>query len=229
MPTTLRLTWLADPVKVFLDANVLAKPLTRTLLILGGPLSGFVPVWSRQALAEADRHLGPGKTQVADLVTRFGWPVGPTGAAPGRFAKTAASDRQLLADADSGCASYLVSEDVDDYDENDLVSVGIPAVNPDLFLSLRLTPDAYLEALETLGHKRQRPPSTPEDIHAALGRNHPLLAKRFESIFASQVADRVQAEPTVVFRGNRCLRCAKVLAHPADLERGLGPECRGKP
>lgn len=219
---------MADPVKVFLDANILAKPLTRTLLIVGGPSSGFVPVWSERALAEADRHLGPAKTPVADLVTRFGWATGPTGSVDGRFAKTDASDRQLLADAEAAGTSYLVSEDGDDFDEDDLISVGISAVNPDLFLSVRLTARAYHEALETIGRNRQRPPSTPDEIHAALGRNHPLLTKRFESKYPTQIADRVQAEPTVVFRGSRCLRCAKILSSPRDLESGLGPECRAR-
>lgn len=193
---------MADPVKVFLDANVLAKPLTRTLLIIGGPLSGFATVWSERALVEADRHLGPGKTPVRHLVTRFGWDVGPTGEIAGRFSATDDSDRQLLADAEAADASFLVTEDVDDFDEADLVSVGISAANPDLFLSVRLTADAYREALETIGATRQRPPSAPEQIHAALGRNHPLLTARFDSLYPGvEVAERVQAEPQVVFRG----------------------------
>lgn len=217
---------MAELVRVFLDANILAKPLTRTLIIVGAPLSGFVPVWSERSLEEADRHLGSEKTPVADLARRFGWAIGPTGSVAGRFAKTDSSDRQLLADAGAAAASYLVSEDVDDFDESDLISVGISAVNPDLFLSERLTADAYQEALETIGRNRQHPPSTPEEIHAALGRNHPLLAKRFESTYATRVAVRVQAEPAVVFRGSRCLRCATILASPSGLERGLGTECR---
>jgi hypothetical protein len=217
---------LADPVKVFLDANILAKPLTRTLLILGGPPSGFVTVWSQRAIDEADRHLGAGKTPVADLATRFGWATGPTGSIGGRFRATASADRQLLADADAAKASYLVTEDVDDFAEPDLITVGISAVNPDLFLAVRLTQDGYLQALETIGHNRQRPPSTPEDLHAALGRNHPLLAARFASMFQTRIADRVQAEPAATFRGTRCLRCAKILSHPTQLKGGLGPECQ---
>lgn len=223
---TSRPTLVADPVRVFLDANILAKPLTRTLLIVGGPMSGFVSMWSTRALVEADRHMGPGKTPVADLAARVGWAVGPTGSVDGRFSSTAPADRQLLADAVVADADYMVSEDVDDFDEEDLASVGISAVNPDLFLSVRLTADAYEDALETIGRNRRRPPSTPEHIHAALGRNHPRLAKRFESVYSTAIADAVQAEPVVVFRGTRCLRCGRVLADAADLELGLGPECR---
>ena len=219
---------MADPVKVFLDANVLAKPLTRTLLIIGGPPSGFVPVWSERAIAEADRHLGSGKTPVRHLVTRFGWEIAHTGDPAGRFSATDDTDRQLLADAEAAEVSFLVSEDVDDVDEADLVSVGISAVNPDLFLSVRLTTGGYQEALETIGASRQRPPSTPEAIHAALGRNHPLLATRFESLYPGvDVAERVQAEPLVTFRGARCLGCGTMPTSAGDLIRGMGPRCRG--
>ena len=225
---TSRPTSLADPITVFLDANILAKPLTRTLLIVGGPLSGFVPAWSAQALAEADRHLGPAKTSVADLSARFDWSVSPTGSVAGRFGDTAASDRQLLADAETASAHYLVSEDVDDFAESDLISVGISGVNPDLFLAVRLSPGAYHEALATIGHNWQRPPSTPAEIHPALGRNHPILATRFASLYPTQAAARVQAEPATIFRGARCLRCGKSLSDPSSLERGLGPECENR-
>lgn len=103
---------MADPVKVFFDANILAKPLTRTLLIIGGPAPGFATVWSERAMVEADRNLGSGKTPVRHLVTRFGWDVGPTGEIAGRFTATDDSDRQLLADAEASEFSFLVSEDV---------------------------------------------------------------------------------------------------------------------
>lgn len=165
-------------------------------------------------------------TPVAALVTRFGWNVGPTGAVGGRFVKTAEANRQLLADAEAAGASYLISEDVDDFDEDDLMSVGISAVNPDLFLSVWLTADAYQEALELIGRNRQRPPSSPEDIHASLGRNHPLVARRFESMYPTRIADRVQAEPAFIFRSARYLRCAMVLERADSLERGLGAECQ---
>ncbi|MCL2849056.1 MAG: hypothetical protein FWE61_03285, partial [Micrococcales bacterium] len=122
------------PVRVFLDANILAKPVTRTLLIAGGPASNFVAVWSPTALDQADRHLGPGKTPVWHLVTRFGWAVGPTGDHADRYVGTDPADRQILADAVAAEAAFLVTEDVDDFAEIDLVTVGMSAVAPDLFL-----------------------------------------------------------------------------------------------
>lgn len=217
---------MADPIRAFLDANILAKPLTRTLLIIAGPLCGFTPVWSARALAEADRHLGPGMTPVADLVTRFGWAIGPSGSVDGRFTATDAPDRQILADSEASRAGYLVTEDVDDFDEGDLLSIDISAANPDLFLASRLTIDAYREVLTTIARGRSRPPNTPEQIHATLGRNHPLLSSRFAADYPTTVATRLQAEPAVVFRGIRCLRCGQNSARPENLSRGIGSECR---
>lgn len=73
---------------VFLDANVLAKLVTRTLLMVGGV---------------------------------------PTGDVAGRFAPTKGNDRQILADADAARARFLVTEDMGDFAEADLVSLGISA------------------------------------------------------------------------------------------------------
>ena len=41
---------------VFLDANVLASPVTRTLVIAGGRADGLLLTWSAHVEAEADRH-----------------------------------------------------------------------------------------------------------------------------------------------------------------------------
>ncbi len=41
---------------VFLDANVLASPVTRTLVLAGGRTDGLLLTWSAHVEAEADRH-----------------------------------------------------------------------------------------------------------------------------------------------------------------------------
>ncbi|MGH3267093.1 MAG: hypothetical protein ACRDNS_34500, partial [Trebonia sp.] len=70
----------SEPVTVFLDGNVLAKPVTRTLLIVGAAhRHSFLPVWSRHAEAEGDRHLRPGMKPVSDLRRVFGWKLSATG------------------------------------------------------------------------------------------------------------------------------------------------------
>lgn len=49
----------SDVTVVFLDANILAKPVTRTLLMVGGVPSGFAAVWSLAAEREAIAHMRP--------------------------------------------------------------------------------------------------------------------------------------------------------------------------
>jgi hypothetical protein len=44
---------------VFLDANVLAKPVTRTLLLIGANGSGLAVTWASYVEVEAERHLRP--------------------------------------------------------------------------------------------------------------------------------------------------------------------------
>jgi len=36
----------SEVTRVFLDANIIAKPVTRTLLVVGGVPSGFSALWS---------------------------------------------------------------------------------------------------------------------------------------------------------------------------------------
>jgi hypothetical protein len=100
---------------VFLDANILAKPVTRTLLMVGGMPSGFHVLWSETAEREAARHLRLRAVTPSDVRRRFEIPLGPTGDIAGRFASTKGNDRQILADADAARARFLVTEDVDDF------------------------------------------------------------------------------------------------------------------
>ena len=74
---------------------------------------------------------------------RFGLPLSPTGHDAERYLGTRTADRQILADAVAAGARFLITEDVDDFGIDDLVSVGISAVNPDLLLAARLIRDAY--------------------------------------------------------------------------------------
>lgn len=217
---------MAEPARVFLDANILAKPVTRTLLIVAGPECGFLAVWSRTAVREADVHLGPGKTPVSDLSARFGWRLTPTGTDADRFAQTDLKDRQLLADAVAAKAQYLITEDVDDYGESDLVQTGISAVTADLFMSHRMSAAGYCAAIGTLVANRARPPSTPTAMHAALGRQHPLLTATHARLFDVEAMPATHPEPATIWRGARCLRCGHDLRTPEPIERGLCPECR---
>ena len=130
---------ISELTRVLLDANIIAKPVTRTLLVVGGMPSGFRAFWSRAAEREAQVHMRARALPPSSVRERFDVLLGPTGTGAERFGGTEGADRQILADAAAAGARFLVTEDVDDYGLDDLASVGISAVNPDLFLAARLT------------------------------------------------------------------------------------------
>ena len=69
------------------DANIIAKPVTRTLLMVGGSPSGFRAMWSLAAEQLAALHMRPRAVAPALIRQRFGLQLTPSG------------DRQILADA----------------------------------------------------------------------------------------------------------------------------------
>jgi hypothetical protein len=66
------------PPPVFLDADVLAAPVSRPLLLIGARSGGgalFAPVWSEQVEAEADRPARTGQVAVSVLrASKRFWP-----------------------------------------------------------------------------------------------------------------------------------------------------------
>jgi len=68
-----------DPALVFPDANVLARPVTRTLLLVGADPSGLAVTWSAHVEAEADRHVRGSALPVSGLRKRLDRVLGPTG------------------------------------------------------------------------------------------------------------------------------------------------------
>lgn len=215
-----------DVTFVFLDANVVAKPVTRTLLMVGASRSGFVVGWSATAEAEAARHMRPNATRPVDVRRRYGGELTPTGNVAGRFEATDAKDRQLLADAEAAGARFIVTEDVDDYGLADLASVGISAVNPDLFLAERLTRAAYTFVIQRFVELQVSPPTTPAQFHAAIAKNHPRLFATHADLYEIESERGIHGEPAVIFRGTRCLRCERIFDDSVTIIDGLGPECR---
>jgi len=187
--------------RVFLDANVIAKPVTRTLLMAGGPLSDFHVTWSLTAEQEAIRHMRPRATSPAVIRERFDFMLSPTGDVAGRFAATSESDRQILADTEASGAQFLITEDVDDFAEEDLIALGISAVNPDLFLSLRLTRDAYSSVIDLFARGQVAPPTTPSEFHSAIARQHPKLFAAHADLYDVKPMKSPHPTPTVLFRG----------------------------
>ena len=211
---------------VFLDANILAKPVTRTLLMLGASRSGFRVVWSAMAEEEALRHMRPRMTSPAVVRETYGGTLTPTGEVGDRFSATSPADRQILADTAQSGASFLVTEDVDDFAETDLIGVGVSAVNPDLFLSIRLTRDAYAFVIETLEKTRSNPRRTAAELHAGIAQQHPRLFSAHADLYDVEPATSAHAVPTVIFRGTRCLSCETTVAQPGELIDGLCADCR---
>lgn len=99
--------------RVFLDANVLAAPVTRTLLLSAARLSGYSFTWSQHAEDEASRHMRPGATPLASVraVHLDCMPLSPSADLGGRFQATQGADRQILADA-SAASSHLRTSQV---------------------------------------------------------------------------------------------------------------------
>lgn len=216
----------SDVTFVFLDANILAKPVTRTLLMVGGVPSGYQAVWSLAAEREAIIHMRPRALSPALVRRRFDVLLGPTGEGSERFGRTKGADRQILADTEAAGAQFLVTEDVDDFGLDDLASVGISAVNPDLFLAERLTRDAYATVIDLFVERQIDPPTTTAQFHAAIAKNHPRLFAAHADLYDIAPELSVHPEPAVIFRGTRCLRCERIVADPAAIIDGLGPECR---
>jgi hypothetical protein len=168
----------------FFDANILAKPFTRTILLAGSRAQDaqYRPRWSRRAEAEGqralDRRFGSGAEPLASIRTKYGFELSATGTAPARFSRTQGSDRQILADAAQASATWLITEDVDDFDLADLASVGVQAIHYDLFAARYLSQTGYLAALEIMARDR-----SIVQIHAQVARRHPRLFARFADRF----------------------------------------------
>jgi hypothetical protein len=216
----------ADPTLVLLDANILAKPVTRTLLIVGGVPSGFRAVWSAEAEEQAARHMRPRAIPPAVIRRRFGIELSPTGTNAARFTGTQKTDRQILADAQAGGARFLVTEDVDDFGVDDLASVGISAVHPDLFLAARLAREGYQAVIDLFVTRQVNPPTTSAQFHAAIARQHRRLFAALADLYDIAPVTSGEPEPQHLFRGARCLRCERTLTDPVMLADGLCPDCR---
>jgi hypothetical protein len=192
---------------VFLDANVLAKPVTRTLLIYASNASGYRVAWSRYVEGEADRNLRPRQapTRVAREAARLGLTEQGVGAE--RYTATKPPDRQVIADAATAGAAFIVTENVDDFGEADLIATGIAAVNPDLFMAERTTREGYVEAVTLMSGGMTNPPRTPKELHSRLGRQHPRTLEAHRAAFDTEPLPATHEPPAVLYRGDRCLRC----------------------
>ncbi|MCB1255921.1 MAG: hypothetical protein KDB26_02375 [Microthrixaceae bacterium] len=210
---------------VYLDANVLVPSYTRTLLIMAAPLSNFTVCWSLHAEAEAERHQSEGAVPISMLRARFGWDaLVPDGNI--ELEDTDIKDRPILSAAALTGASFVVTENMKDFGQEDLVRLRMSAVHPDLFLAHRLSVDTYREVLGRLAKARTRLPNTAADMHRdETGERLPLLARRMRDAYEVTVAQSTKGAPSLAFRGVRCVSCDKSVNRSGMLVSGVCSEC----
>lgn len=210
---------------VFLDANVLVPSYTRTLLVMAAPLSDFTVVWSLHAEAEAERHQEAGAVPISALRRRFGWDaLVPDGDV--ELDDTDAKDRPILSAASLAGASFIVTENIKDFGEQDLARLQMSAVHPDLFLASRLSIQTYRDVLGRLAKGRTREPRTAEGIHRVeTGERLPLLAQRMRAAYTVDPSPPTQRTPRLTFRGVRCVACGKQPTGAGTLTLGVCSEC----
>ena len=151
--------------RAFVDANVLASPVPRTILYLSRPLSDYELVFSPWVEAEAERHQKAGHVPVSVLRQRYDWRFAADPDEPVDLEDTDSKDQPALAAAVEAGAHFVVTSNVKDFGEKDLARFGIAAVHPGLFLRHHITAETYREVLEVVGASRGREPRDPLSIH----------------------------------------------------------------
>ena len=198
---------------VFLDANILAKPVTRTLLMFAAPGGGYSVIWSTYVENEAERHRRGRQASLAAARQSAGMEPYPSSDIVDDYPATSVSDRQVLADAVKVGALFIITEDVDDFGETDLVAAGISAVNPDIFLAGRVTTSAFHDAVVRMATAMKNPPRAPEQLFMQLGRQHPRAVTAHRAAFDISPMLPAHHPPAALFRGHRCLRCLRIAEH----------------
>lgn len=210
---------------LFLDANTLTSPVTRTILIAGARADGLRWTWSRHVEIEADRH-ARGQALRTSIVRQkiLGTELSPTANNTKGLVTNTTQDRQVVADAIRAGARYLITSDVDDFAFDDLAAHGMSAVNADYFMALRFTEQAYMEGVDLLAAVQKNPSRDAAEIHRMLGRRHPHLTIRFAGAYETRPHQADYDQPRTMFRGIACIRCEARLNDAVGLQRGLCPE-----
>jgi len=221
--------------KIFIDADVLAHPVSRSLILFASlyPDTSFTVCWSLAAEAEADAALddqwqhtvragAKGRSRPLAVAALRGNPASSDWAEQVLVAEATAAD---MAAGAAGCR-VVITQNVRDFGRADLDRLGIVVVCPDLFLSVKMNGAAYRFALGSIAAGRSREPRTPIGIHQALGRSHPHLVTALADEFPDVIPLPAKNQPAEVFRGSHCLVCGKSIHDPESLGSGVGPECR---
>lgn len=117
---------------LFLDANILASPVTRTLVIAGARADGLRRTWSAHVEKEADGHARGTATRTSTVRKEIlKTELSPTAASTLGLKTQTVTDQQVIADAIRASARFLITTNVDDFAFDDLAAHEISAVNPD--------------------------------------------------------------------------------------------------
>jgi hypothetical protein len=209
--------------RAFVDADVLASPVPRTLLYLAQPLSDYELVYSPHVEAEATRHQKAGHIPVAELRVRYDWKLVADAPPDPAMVDTDPKDRPVLAAAVAAGAVFVVTRNVRHFGATDLARLGISAVHPGLFLAHHTTSAVYREVLEAVAANRHREPRDPRAIHnTEVASQLPALFDAHRDLFGPATPTTVHAPPSVVFKGPRCVRCGMRAATSAT---GLCARC----
>lgn len=213
---------MSESAVLFLDANTLASPVTRTLVIAGARADGMRVVWSSHVEVEADRHTRGTASRISTVrADILGMELSPSAATTEGLVTVSVEDRQVMADAIRAGARYLITTDVDDFAFEDLIGNEMSAVNPDYFMALRYTEYAYRTGVGLLASVAKNPPRTESQVHRMLGRRHPHLTSRFGDAYESAPVPADQDQPGVLFRGLVCLQCDSHLDDEDSRRLGL--------
>ena len=219
---------MTKPLRIFIDANVLAAPLTRTLLLSAAGLSGYSYTWSAQAEAEANRNMRRLATRVETVRALHldNMTLSATADLAGRFINTHGEDRQILADAEASGSQFIITNNVDDFDPDDLDAADLAAATADLFMSQRISIEGYQHALTIIARGQKNPPITAEDLHRNLSKVHPRLFDAQNDAYGLKPLLPRHNRPAVEYRGARCIQCEqRAPTNPAGMYEGLCPTC----
>lgn len=220
---------MSESAVLFLDANTLASPVTRTVVIAGARTDGLRVVWSAHVEAEADRHARGTSTLVSTLRNDIlGMELSRSSRNITGLVTASVNDRQVMADAIRAGARYLITTDVDDFAFEDLARHEMSAVNPDYFMALRFSEIAYRGGIGLLAEIAKNPPRTPADVHRMLGRRHPHLTTRFADLYDSSALPADSDQPGLLFRGVACVRCDGHLEDDDGRRLGMCTRHRGR-
>ncbi|MDR0627989.1 MAG: PIN domain-containing protein [Bifidobacteriaceae bacterium] len=220
---------ISNPLEVFVDADVLAAPFTRTLLLMSAfeAGSGFRPRWSALVEDQANSHVRGSQRRIGDIRRQFEWmdevlvsDSDDSGDLPG---DTDPGDRHVLRAARTAEIGVVVTRNVHHFGEADLQAPSMSAVNPDQFLAWIVTRGQYRSTLEYMAAARSRPPNTVEGLHAAVAGGHPRLFEAMRTAFPGVEPVRSGDRPAKeVFRGSRCIVCGRELDADGVGRGGVG-------